>query len=137
MNTGYNHSYNHPHNQFRTVDESWALKKQRTDDTDPSLTSTGVSTSTSGTPASSPLDNALEIDASMSVPTPAVHASNTTTNESMHDFFKEGDDSWTRGPPIDTGADVGGIGVDPNNSMDGGFVDPMEDGLFSFDNDKY
>ena len=131
VNSEHDHNYNHAHNQFRTVDESWALKKQRTDDTDPSLTSTAHSTT--GTSASSPLDGSLDIMA----PAPPAHTGNVAIHENVNDIFK--DDSWTRGPAGDAGTDAGGIGVGvgPNTSMDGGFPDPMDDTLFSFDNEKY
>ncbi len=129
-------SYRHQH-QFHTVDESWSLKKQRTDDTDPSLTSTtGVSTSTTENSASSPFDGALDIVPSMPGPNTTDHSTNNPMNESVPDFFKEGDDSWTRGLPIDPSTDGTGIGVAHNSSMDGAFGDPIEDGLFSFDNNE-
>ena len=135
-NSGYNYNYPNSYRDFRPVDDQWPLKKQRTDDTDPSLTSTGVGSST-GASATSPsaIEGNLEICAPLPTPTPIVRENNTIS-DSVNDFLQEGDDSWTRGP-FEPTSDISGmgIGIAPSNSLgiDGGFVDPIEDGLFHFD----
>jgi len=110
VDTSNHHDVDASNQNYQAVEEPWSLKKQRTEDTDPS---TGVSTSASS--PSTNLDSSLEFGTSAHAPSAPAPGSDPVDAY----FGKEPD--WTRGP------------IEPDNM---GVDDPIE-GLFSFDNVKY